>query len=85
MMDRKEFLVINKQRAVYQIEHFEVSIDEIAGYGSGVEIEYKGDAVGLDAITEVRAFAVSLGLKEIDRHEKSITVSAMETLADYGA
>lgn len=83
MMDRKEFLIIDKERSTYEVGEFEISIDEVKGYGVGVEIEYRGNDLDSDAIGKITKFGVSLGLNEVDRHEKSITVSAMEALARY--
>lgn len=83
MMDRKEFLTIDKQRAVYNLGEFEISLDEVKEYGVGVEIEYRGAATESDAIKAIQDFAATLDFVESDRHEKSITVSAMETLARY--
>lgn len=83
MMDRKEFLTIDKERSTYEVGEFEISIDEVKGYGVGVEIEYRGGDLGSDVIGRITKLAASLGLHESDRHEKSITVSAMEILARY--
>lgn len=84
MMDRKEFLTIDKTRATYRKDEFEITIDDIQGYGVGVEIELKQEEVSAEeGVQSIRAFAKTFGLTEADEYEKSITVSAMQALAHY--
>ncbi len=83
MIDRKEYLTIDKNRLVYKKDVFEISIDEIKGYGSGIEIEYKGEGDRETVLKEITQFARELNLTEKDRFEKSITVDAMDTLAKF--
>lgn len=83
MMDRKEFLTIDKTRTTYRKDQFEITIDDIQGYGTGAEIELKEKATAEEGVEAIRTFAKTLGLTEADEHEKSITVSAMKALAHY--
>lgn len=83
MMDRREFLTIDKTRVTYTKDDFEITIDDIRGYGVGVEIELKREASAEEGVDAIQAFAKTLGLSEADEHEKSITVSAMQALAHY--
>lgn len=83
MMDRKEFLVIDKIRKVFNLQQFEVVIDTIQNYGSGVEIELHEQLDPEEGVKKIAEFALSLGLSPEDEHEKSITVSAMHELAKY--
>lgn len=83
LMDRKEFLTIDKKRAVYTCGNFEIVIDDIKGYGVGTEIEMKTEMDKGEALQQIEAYAQTLGLTKDDEHELSITVSAMKDLAQY--
>lgn len=80
---RKEFLTIDKKRLNFEYEDFVISIDDIANYGVGIEIEYKGTIERKLALRELKGFANKLGLKEKDTFDKSPTVEAMKTLARF--
>jgi predicted adenylyl cyclase CyaB len=79
----REFLVIDKTRATYTLTDFEIVIDDIANYGVGGELEYKGDRSPAEALQQIRELATKLGLLESDRSDKSLTVDAMHALAVY--
>ncbi len=84
MIDRKEFLTIDKIRLLYKYDQFTFSIDTIKDYGSGVEIEYIGKPDSRSKIlSEIESLAKKLGLKNSDKFDKSLTVDAMEKLARY--
>jgi predicted adenylyl cyclase CyaB len=83
MMDRREFLTIDKTRKTFELGEFEIAVDSILNYGVGVEIEYKG-ALGIDeAFAKIKELAGKLGLGDGDQFEKSLTVDAMQVLAKY--
>jgi adenylate cyclase class IV len=83
MMGRREFLTIDKTRMTFTLDDCEVVLDDIAEYGIGVEIEYKGDLPLEQAMERARACAERLGLTDADAFEKSLTVDAMHALARY--
>jgi len=84
MIDRKEFLLIDKNRIIYKIDEFEIVIDSIKNYGNGVEIEYKGEIKNRNQVIKtIQDFAKQLGLNESMRFEKSLSVDAMHKLAEF--
>lgn len=83
MMDKKEFLTIDKTRVMYQYKNFKISIDEIQGYGSGIELELVTDKGRKIAIKEIEKLATELKLSKKDMFEKSTTVDAMNILANF--
>ncbi|MBU0975436.1 MAG: excisionase family DNA-binding protein [Patescibacteria group bacterium] len=83
LLDRKEFLTIDKDRIVYKLGNFKVCIDDIKGFGAGVEIEITTFKDRDKALREIFGAAKKLGLTEKDRAEKSITVQAFDKLAKY--
>ncbi|MDD3647878.1 MAG: CYTH domain-containing protein [Candidatus Dojkabacteria bacterium] len=83
LLDRKEFLVIDKNRIVYKYEDFKICIDDIKGFGAGVEIEIESCSTRETALEKIRSMAKRLGLQEKDRVAKSMTVLAFDKLAKY--
>lgn len=83
MMDYKEFLTIYKERVLFACKDFEIALDSIQHFGAGVEIEHVGQGSYDKKIKEIRDFASELGLQEVDLYPKSLTVSAMDTLARF--
>jgi predicted adenylyl cyclase CyaB len=84
MIDRKEYLTIDKNRLIYKIFDFKVCIDVIKDYGVGLEIEYSGTENNREKIiSEIQKIAQLIGLDETMRFEKSITADAMITLARF--
>jgi predicted adenylyl cyclase CyaB len=84
MIDRKEYLLIDKNRMLYQVGEYEVVLDNILNYGTGMEIEYHGPDTNREKIIlKLQSFASSLGLDESMRFEKSLTVDSMQVLAKF--
>lgn len=83
MMDRKEFITINKNRVVYKYQNFKICIDDIKGYGVGAELEIGEVKNREKALVEIKHLASKLGLHERDRLEKSMTTEAMLTMAKF--
>ncbi|MBU0569516.1 helix-turn-helix domain-containing protein [Patescibacteria group bacterium] len=83
MLDRKEYLTIDKSRILYKLGSFSVCIDTIKDYGSGVEIEYIGNGKRTEILRKIQEFARSIGLHDKQRFEKSLTVDAMSVLAKF--
>lgn len=83
LMDRKEFLTIDKNRVVYKYKNFKIGVDTIKNFGTSVEIEIVGNYTHQDAILEIKKVAKKLGLTSKQLFDKSPTVSAMEKLADF--
>lgn len=83
MMDRREFLTIDKTRKTFELGEFEIVVDSILNYGVGVEIEYKGTRGIDEAFAKIKELAGKLGLGDGDQFEKSLTVDAMQVLAKY--
>jgi predicted adenylyl cyclase CyaB len=85
MMDLKEFLTIDKSRVMYMLGDNKISLDTIAGVGTCIEIEgtiRQGESRE-EIIVRLETIAASLGLSEKDRMNKSLTVLAMDTLAQF--
>lgn len=83
-LDRKEYLTIDKQRLVYIYKDFNISIDDIKDFASGIEIEYIGpNSTREKVLKEIKEFALKLGLKDKMQFEKSLTVDAMDTLSKF--
>jgi len=83
-LDRKEYLTIDKERLVYIYKDFNISIDAIKDFASGIEIEYIGPNSTRDKVLkEIKEFALKLGLKDSMQFEKSLTVDAMDTLSKF--
>lgn len=83
LKDRKEFLTIDKERQVFAIDKCELTIDTLAEYGVGVEIEAQDESSKEILLEKIKKLAKKLGLEEGDRYEKSITVAAMQRLAKF--
>lgn len=83
LMDLKEFLTIDKNRVMYEVEMFKISFDEVKGLGAGIEIEVAGIIERDTALAAIRAVAERLGISDKDKLEKSMTVLAMDTLAKF--
>lgn len=83
MLDRKEYLTIDKNRLLYKTEQLAICIDSIKDYGSGIEIEFTGGGNREEIIKKIQVFAKKIGLDESKRFEKSLTVDAMSVLARF--
>lgn len=83
MLDRKEYLTIDKSRILFKHEDFTISIDSIKDFITGVEIEYIGLGNREEIIKIIENFASKLGLSKKDRFEKSMTTEAMKVLARF--
>jgi predicted adenylyl cyclase CyaB len=85
MMDFKEFLTIDKDRVMYKYQDFNISIDSIKNFKTGVEIELvsKNNTNRTQALAKIDELANKLGLSKKDLLPKSLTVSAMEQLAHF--
>lgn len=85
------WLTIDKTRRMFTgvPEQFEIVLDEIAGMqekigvGAGLEIEFKGEGTREHALQVLGDFAVSIGLENAERFERSFTVESMQALADF--
>ena len=83
LMEHKEFITIDKDRVVYAFKNFKVSIDEIKGFATAVEIETVTTQARDKVLTKLRAFAKEIGLDVKDEVEKSVTNMAMRQLAKF--
>ncbi|OGC47955.1 hypothetical protein A2713_02400 [candidate division WWE3 bacterium RIFCSPHIGHO2_01_FULL_35_17] len=83
LLDRKEFITIDKDRVIYKIENFKIVIDDIKNFRVGVEIEIENASTRDEAIKNIEGVATKLGLGEKNKTPISITVSAMDTLAKF--
>ena len=61
MMDKKEFLTIDKSRLLYTYKNFHVEIDDIKGFGTGVSIEIHGVSERDIALKALEQFAKKIG------------------------
>lgn len=65
-LDFKHVVTVDKVRLAYNVENFEVAIDDIRDLGAFIEIEFKGVSASVDdAIKEIYSFAKELDLKEL--------------------
>jgi len=85
MMDKKKFLTIDKNRIMYKYKNFKISIDEIKGYGAGVELELVTNKSRKSALKTIESLATKLKLYKKDMFEKSTTVDAMKVLAKFNS
>lgn len=83
LMNKKEYLTIDKERFVYRYEDFACCFDNIVGWGEGLEIELITDLSYEDATTQIHNFAKQIGLSDDDRIEKSLTYLALKKLAKF--
>ena len=83
MIDRKEFLTIDKTRLLYRYKDFQIEIDDIKGYGAGISIEIKNQIDRKIALGKLKRFAKKIELQDSDLLEKSVTVLAMDKLARF--
>lgn len=65
-LDFKKVVVVDKVRIAYEIDNFEIAVDDIKGLGTFVEVEIKKgyDSVK-DAMRQIDEFAQKLNLEEI--------------------
>lgn len=83
LMNKKEYLTIDKERFVYRYEEFKCCFDNIVGWGEGLEIELITELEYEDAANQIQALAGKIGLTEKDRVEKSLTYLALHKLARF--
>lgn len=84
LMSFKEFVTIVKTRKLYSYEQFEITIDMIRDFESGLEIKTTSKISGLEAKDRIRKFINSSGLdKYLEETEMSVSSLAMENFAKY--
>jgi adenylate cyclase class IV len=85
------WLTIDKRRIAFDAHDpsIEIVLDEIdgladkIGIGAALELEYTGEKSRHEALQELRDVAMTLGLTDEDLFEKSLTVAAMDVLAQF--
>lgn len=79
----KEFLVIDKERMIYQIDNIKFCFDNINGVGEGLEIEVITDEDVKKVHQELIKLALDLGIEKDEILEKSLTYIAMQNIAKF--
>lgn len=80
----KEFLLIDKERIIYQAGQYKCCFDRIKGLGEGLEIEVMTNKEKVKKVhEEILSFAATLGIKKDEILEKSLTYLAMEKMAKF--
>ena len=82
MIDLKEFTRIYKTRILYKYKEFEITIDDIEGFGVGVEVELQKNSIL--KFDDLSKFAEEiLGLPNKDRFDKGVSFLAFTKLAHF--
>jgi len=80
----KEFLVIDKQRVIYEYRGAKFCFEKIKGLGDGLEIEIMANKSNVPKAREKAVgLALSLGIKREEILEKSLTYLAMQKIAKF--
>lgn len=67
----RSLVVVDKKRATWRIEDYEVSIDTVRGLGEFVEVEYKGSAKDIEpsvVVEQMIQFLKNVGCTNIQRN-----------------
>lgn len=83
MMNKFEYLTIDKDRVVYAYKNLKICIDTIKDYAVGVEIENDTTKDRYKALKEISDLARSLGIDSSKALETSMTRLAMKKLAKF--
>lgn len=83
MMNQKKFATVDKERFVYRLGDIKLCFDNIKGYITGLEIEKMTSGSLLKTKQEIEKIARSLGLKEKDRLEYSLTNDYMNKFSQF--
>jgi len=79
----REFLVINKERTIYQLDETKFCFDDIEGVGRGLEIEIMTRTDVEKTHQRLVNLALDLGIAKQEILEKSLTYLAMKKLAKF--
>ena len=79
----KEFLVIDKQRVIYEYKKAKFCFDKIKNFGDGLEIEIMTRGKLAEAKEKAIKLALELGIRKEDILEKSLVYLAMQKLGKY--
>ncbi|MBN1969542.1 MAG: CYTH domain-containing protein [Candidatus Delongbacteria bacterium] len=82
MIDLKEFTRIYKTRILYKYKQFEITIDDIEGFGIGVEIELQKNSK-LDFNDLIRFAEEVLKIPSNDRFNQGVSFLAFQNLAKF--
>lgn len=85
------WLTIGKRRIIFDAKdpNIEIVLDEIdglaekIGVGAALELEYKAEQPRDETLQALSNMAATLGLSDKDLFEKSLTVAAMDVLAQF--
>lgn len=80
----KEFLVIDKQRVIYEYKGAKLCFDKIKNLGDGLEVEIMSNSNNIAKSREKAiSLALDLGIKKEEILEKSLTYLAMQKIAKF--
>lgn len=79
----KEFLIIDKERIIYELDNIKFCFDEIKGVGEGLEIEVMTDEDIEKIHTRLTDLALDIGVTKQEILEKSLTYIAMQKIAKF--
>lgn len=79
----KEFLIIDKERTIYQYRRFKCCFDKINGIGQGLEIEMLAKNNLKKAYDKIISFAKTIGINDAEILDKSLTYLAMKKLSKF--
>jgi predicted adenylyl cyclase CyaB len=79
----KEFLVIDKERIIYQYRKAKFFFDKIKGLGQGLEIEIMAKNNLVQTKAKLLALAADLGINKEEILTKSLTHLAMQKLGKF--
>lgn len=83
LMNKKEFLIIDKERFVYKWKDFKFCFDEIRGWGEGIEIELMTENSYEKAKRRIEKIAKEIGLKRKNKVKASLTYLALKKLSKF--
>lgn len=83
LLDLKEFIVIDKDRVIYQYKDIKVIIDDIKDFSTGVELEILTTKYEKETLKYLEKLAIELGLKKKDRISGGIGWLAMKELSVF--
>lgn len=79
----KEFLLVDKERIIYELDDIKYCFDDIKGVGEGLEIEMMTTGDVNKAHKRLTKVALDLGIKPEEILEKSLTHIAMQKLGRF--
>jgi len=79
----KEFLLIDKQRMIYEFNGVKFCFDKIKGVGDGLEIELMTDQDIEKTHRELVRLALEIGISKKEILDKSLTYLAMQKIAKF--